>query len=131
MCDPFLNRTSAEMKTCTESVISYDLGMPFDYEGVLSENIVKENYESFLRICHSNFESIEIDDIVEDIQAAIYAYLESYQYVVLSNKFTLKTLSYDGSKKAKWDAINISCALYLGLTPEIDETLYSLKLELN
>jgi len=129
MYDPFLNRTSAEMKTCTESVIAYDLGMPFDYDGALSENIVKENYESFLRICHGDFNTIEVDDIIENENVVVYGFMENSQYLFMASKFTLKTLSYDGSKKAKWDAINISCALYLGLTPEIDETLYSLKLE--
>lgn len=57
MKDNFLNRTSAEMLTCTEDIIAYDLGYPFskqDYNAKLIENIVKENFESFFKFYNSD-----------------------------------------------------------------------------
>ena len=129
MRDNFLHKTSAEMKTCTESLISADLGIPFDYDGVLIENIVKENYETFLRIGFGNNGDIEIDDIIDGIQAAIYGYVLDSQYILITNKFTLKTLNYNSTKKSKWEVINLACALYLGLNPDVDINKYDIKLE--
>ena len=133
MKDKFLNRTSADMMTYTESVIAYDLGYPFskqDYDAKLIENIVKENFESFFKFYNSDFYGIEIEDISNDDSKAIVGFIKDKQYVLASYNFLLSTTNFNSDNiiEEKWNAINIACALYLNLITfdEIDKLKYSI-----
>lgn len=133
MKDNFLNRTSAEMLTCTEDIIAYDLGYPFskqDYNAKLIENIVKENFESFFKFYNSDFYGIEIEDISNDDSKAIVGFIKDNQYILASYDFLLSTLNLNSDNiiEEKWNAINVACALYLKLITfdDIDKTKYSI-----
>lgn len=116
---------NASMMTTTESCIAADLGMPFDYDGKLSENTAKETYKSFFKFFDTNFGGIEIDEINGERQSMV-GFIQAGQYWLCSSKFTIKKIQYTHTLKEKWDLIYIGCSLHLGLNVEVDENIYEL-----
>ncbi len=119
----FLNETSASMRACTESVIAYDLGIPYDQDTKESEYETKRTFGKFFKFFGSAFD-LTLLDIIDDIDYAITTFKQDGVYWICSNKFTLKTVSSDVSEKEMWEAIYLSCKMYMGLDVEIDSIKY-------
>ena len=122
--DTFLNYISADSKVILEDCIAFDLGLPYDCDGKRAEYIVKENYETFFIFYNTEFNGIEIKDLLNNDEHAIVGFIKDSEYNVCSYNFHIRTKNFNGSIEEKWNIINIACALYLKLNVDTSNIIF-------